>query len=370
MSWFSRKKTQTEAQAPTHDQLRQPRSEAQAAPPDPGRLEHDLTQRMFGMLQACGMTLLVHGPGTAEECFDAACAVAPALARAGEVGGGIGTIGGSSAHPWMIAAGPSGALLACFLTPDADIHFITTQLSDRLQRIQPPWRLSMIMRTAGTWPQSAAEDFAQATALPMWTLTRFAHFRPAEPTPQPAPHSRPISGHAPAGFHASRPAQFGDIVHSEFLLVERVRHNPPSHAFDTYERVEELGHQLRSNRSSGFEHSVRDPNGRRVDPHWLSTRSIATQSSGSVFSASHLNHVALGRPPALDLGAIDMRNLHTWRSDDRPSGMVSPHHSLYRGHTTAGIHLPLRMVRTHSLSTSTRTVSASSPRAGVAQRAR
>lgn len=303
--------------------------------PDPGRPESDLTQRMFGMMRAAGMSLVVHGPGSAEDCFQAVTAAAPVFGDSGEVGGGFGTVNGPG-HPWMIASGPSGSVFAFFLSPDADIHFFTTQIADRLKNVAAPWRLSTVTHL-GTWPRSLAEDFVNAEAQPMWTLTRFARHRP-DPPPEPSVAAR--TG-ADAG---QRPARFGNTAGNEFLFVEHVRHNPPGDSYDTWDRINDLGGQLRAARGSGFEHCVRDADDRRLDPDWLSTRSMAVHPSATVLSASHLNHAALSCPPALDLGAIDMRNLHTFRDADRPQGMVSPHHSLYRGSVVDDVHEPRRMI--------------------------
>lgn len=340
MNWFSRKKpiSQERRGDPQGHHFETQLTEPKVAPPDPGLPDDNLTQRMFGMLRACGMSLVVHGPGSAEECFAAAAAVAPALTGSFEVGGGLGAMH-SAAHPWMIAAGPSDALLACFLTPDADIRFFTEEVSDRLNKIGPPWRLSTVMHIDDTWPQTVARRFADASALPMWTLRRFAQLRPEQP------HTRPASSSRTGALRpATRSAVFGNLWGAEFTFVEHIRHNPPDGSYDTFERVEELGRLLQDQRGGGYEYTVRDPEGRRLDPDWLSTRSLAHLPSGDVFSASHLNHSALRRSPARDLGAIDMRKLNTWRGNGRADGLVSPHHSLYRGDYRRQAHLPIRMV--------------------------
>ncbi|MEV6414818.1 hypothetical protein [Kribbella sp. NPDC051718] len=144
---------------------------------------------------------------------------------------------------------------------------------------------------------------------------------------------------APAGRHPGRVGVIG-LPAAEFTVSESIKHSP-SVAGKDFDRVNALGHALQDHQGSGFERTVRSDAGQRMNPGWLTTRSLVHDPAGGrIAAAAHLNHTGLGLPPALDLGAMDGRNMISWREHN---GMVYPAGNLYCGSDRSGALVPALM---------------------------
>jgi hypothetical protein len=148
---------------------------------------------------------------------------------------------------------------------------------------------------------------------------------------------------APDGARPMRRVDWDLAAEDEFVYTERVRHNPPSEDLDTFERVEQMAEQLLATRGAGFEFSAWTSSGKRLDPPWMSTKSLAISGEHNlVAAAGHINHGAVGMARALDLGAIGLRNL-MWAEQGHPSGMVGPNAVSYLGNRGSGVFVPWSM---------------------------
>jgi hypothetical protein len=144
---------------------------------------------------------------------------------------------------------------------------------------------------------------------------------------------------APAGRRPGRVGVIG-LPAEEFTVSESIKHSP-SDAGKDFERVNALGQALQNHQGSGFGRTIRSETGQRLSPAWLTTRSLTYDPvSGRIAAAAHLSHAAVDRPPALDLGAMDGRNMISWREHN---GMVYPAGNLYCGSDRSGALVPTLM---------------------------
>ena len=134
---------------------------------------------------------------------------------------------------------------------------------------------------------------------------------------------------------------------AEFTWCERIRDLLPDSdtlppGADKFTIAEQWAAQLKSIRGAGFEYTWRDPQDRRLDPAWITTRSALVEpNTGRIVAAGHPTHQTLGTSPAYDVGALNGSNGGTWTRAGHDQDLVYPTECLYVGSTRTGVLAPV-----------------------------
>jgi hypothetical protein len=185
MGWFGRKsqpahtKGDSRASAPRAESVSKMVFGGELVPgPNPGLPEFDLKQRMFSLVEACGMTYAVRGPFSIDETFNAVSSAVRGFRESGTVGEGIGTLFGSDAYPWMVADDAGGSLLFFYVTPDSDpgrgVEIVNT-----IVKLPEGYSVKTLSpRLSGGWDQDIAQIFAGSRTRPVWEIDALRHLTP------------------------------------------------------------------------------------------------------------------------------------------------------------------------------------------------
>ena len=156
----------------------EPASEPKFYLANPGYASHDLTQVVHSFFCATGMSFVVHGPGSAEQLFDAVSRVAPVFGRIEPFGIGLGMLLGERSLPCAVVSGPMGSAVVVFGHPEADMEFVIENIADPIQTVQHPWRSCTFFGNETT-DGVAVQNINNARGVPLWNFARFASFAPA-----------------------------------------------------------------------------------------------------------------------------------------------------------------------------------------------
>ncbi|MCK0177629.1 hypothetical protein [Mycolicibacterium sp. F2034L] len=146
--------------------------------PDPCRPDDDQKQLAYRMFDACGLTVLSWGPLSLERLVEMLLAVAPEFRHSEISAGGAGSLPGHDGM-WLGLDGPSGSLIAYFVTGGDDGQKVVDHVLDPIQQLPAPTQWGISTR-GGHVATSAANVFAGARFVPLWELPPFADRRPAE----------------------------------------------------------------------------------------------------------------------------------------------------------------------------------------------
>lgn len=139
----------------------------------------------------------------------------------------------------------------------------------------------------------------------------------------------------------TRALDWRDYGSAEYVYTERIREALPDDQ-STYDYLNTLGTWLIERRGHGFGYTTRTNTGQPTGPAWLNVHDQAVDpASGRIVLAGYPTHASFGLPPALDLGAIDGRNLVTFKdAEGRQIGLVAPNEQVYVGSLRTGTLVP------------------------------
>jgi hypothetical protein len=125
------------------------------------------------------------------------------------------------------------------------------------------------------------------------------------------------------------------LVDEQFTVVEAIRANVPDE-LDTFATLNEADSQLAILRNGlGFGGALVSDRGTYLSPPWVNVTAGGVRRNGVWTVAGYPSHSWLGLPGALDLGAVDGRNMFQW-GGQAPPGLVQPHSNLYVGNLNVG----------------------------------
>ncbi len=144
---------------------------------DPGGAETDLPQLAYGLLKACGLTIMSFGQIPLAQLTGLLLQFAPAFRSTEVRGAGVGFLGGEDGKLWMGFEGPHGSLIAYCGIVDGD--FTQSEVLKPVSSMPLPaqWGLGVI---GAQVPAAAARILAAARPVPLWDLQPFANQRPAD----------------------------------------------------------------------------------------------------------------------------------------------------------------------------------------------
>ncbi|AIY03015.1 hypothetical protein ART_3416 [Arthrobacter sp. PAMC 25486] len=224
---------------------------------------------------------------------------------------------------------------------NSKLKFIQKLVDTKLYSFEEWDETSVLMRHLAPGTDHAVLDQLAETMANDFVNT-FADVRNALLTEIPSePESASIWARiemTPAGSFPVLPAE-GPSPAGEFSFVERVRESYPedSSAFDSINRAAQT---LREERGACLSHSWRNDRGFPLSPSRITVTSASHDSkTGRIVAAGHPAHEMWDLPPALDLGAIDGRNLSA--TDEWPSGgLLWPANRLYIGSSKTNMLVP------------------------------
>jgi hypothetical protein len=144
---------------------------------DPGLPDSDLNQIGYSLFTACGLTLMLFGPGSLEDCFAAVSKAAPVFLDTRALGTGVGTLGNRDDGYWMGYEGPLGAAVAYFCLLECDLHYVRINIMDPLKDIGGIWAFDLGSVGAEV-PSEAWAILAEARAVPVWAINALGSIGP------------------------------------------------------------------------------------------------------------------------------------------------------------------------------------------------
>ncbi|HMM82841.1 MAG TPA: hypothetical protein PJ998_06660 [Terrimesophilobacter sp.] len=218
------------------------------------------------------------------------------------------------------------------------VNSLVAQGDHRIEIIDP----TVMIATPLPLPVDAASLMANASALVARVAQAFAEAQEASaarlPDAPPESHHWKRLASLPDGATPTRAWHLPSVLPS-FGYIERVRESTQEDA--SFESTESLATRLRSERSTGFEYAWRGADDGLLSPTWLTLRSaVVDPTSGNFVGAGHLTHEVWDMSPALDLGALDGRNL-SFSGEGHPGGLLWPAQTLYVGSVRTGVLVPL-----------------------------
>jgi len=181
MPWFSKKKAATlnapEPIVPAHNVPEQSvaagNMPAQSAPqvrrsvqlPDLGRPAKDARQLVHGLLEGCGLSILLMGPRPIEAVLGEAVHRAPELANSSPLGSGIMRLNADANTPWVALESPSGSAVVVFGLPDSDTNLIMRKIMNPFGMSTAPFTREVITRGSAEEPVAELLDGYEVVAV-------------------------------------------------------------------------------------------------------------------------------------------------------------------------------------------------------------
>lgn len=154
-------------------------AEERATLQNPGLPDTDLTQIGHMLFVNCGLTWVIHGPGSFEDCFREVASSAPIFHSTQVRPNGFANLNGRSDSLWIGFEGPNGSALAYYCFPECDSGFVLDKLVLPLKELGTDWSLDMVTVNAQA-PISLAERLIGARAVSPWSIAPLAHLAPKE----------------------------------------------------------------------------------------------------------------------------------------------------------------------------------------------
>lgn len=161
--------------------------QAQVALRDPGLPQNDLRQMVHTCFQSVGLSLVVYGRGSVDECYDAIRAVASTIAHSTAHPNGLGYFAGQESLLMSALTSGDGSAIAVFALPGIDSNFMTDHLMMPIRGIRAPWAWALGI-SDGLIDSSAAGIIDGSQAVPIWNIRDLSHLEPVRtPTAQIPP---------------------------------------------------------------------------------------------------------------------------------------------------------------------------------------
>lgn len=101
--------------------------------------EHDLTQIVYNVLKLQGTTMMVFGPGTVAECYQACLRAAPVIGDVASGSGRVASLRAPSGVNWIGVEGPEGAAIVFVVLNESDLNEVHERLLRPMGRVGTPW---------------------------------------------------------------------------------------------------------------------------------------------------------------------------------------------------------------------------------------
>ena len=147
---------------------------------------------------------------------------------------------------------------------------------------------------------------------------------------EPVPSDRPVREHTWA------------VSDEAFTFVETVRNTLPDsdalpEGINKFDVAHAWATQLEGVRGGGFEYRWAGESDRRLDPSWVTLRSVAHDpATGRIVAAGSPTHRTWDLSSAYDLGALTGSNGGSWRALGHGDGLFYPTNALYIGSERTG----------------------------------